>query len=688
MVVFNIIGNLYYHILATPVTSMDNVNPTLEEWLQSIGMERFAALLGGKGVTLEMLATLTGEDLKNHGIIMAEDREHILHQMQLCLAPESDEAPQAAAPFIPTPNLPQVVAIPAPSISKSRSKAPIYNGPKLARGKALKPSRGQVPPPARAQVPTPAPVQFPPPQLAAAEVETWHQPAAVASTKPSKRKLFAGKFLLVSIAVHVLLGVGAAYIIVQQMNAKRKITFQGGPPTVNPSKRALEHKVALGQKKKSGGAPAQAKRIATTGIAKISLPEMPAISVTNEYTPSKMSGMGGVGFGTGMGIGMGNGGGMGGGGGGGGGGINMLPPALKGRCSTTDRLAKLVQNGGSPKCEDAVNLSLEWLKGKQNPDGSWGTKHRGAMTGFALLCYLGRCITPDDPKYGENVMKGILYLIELSKKDDKGLIASESPPTIASIYEHGIATYALGEMYALARLGKKELPGMREAFEGGVRFVIANQLDSGGWRYYKGGYETTGAPDLSVSGWQYQALKAAKLTALPIPGLHQSIDKATKYLKSTQIKIKGGDFIPGGFGNINREKAYNMWSLTGVGILGLQTLDKGGGHQAIFSAIKFSNDFFKKSPPDWATNCSLYSWYYYSQAYFQYGGKDWKEWNDSAMALVLANQNSDGTWKAEGTSAAHGSNTSGTGADADIYRTCLCTLMLEVYYRYLKVGDH
>ncbi len=675
---------------------MENVNPTLEEWLKSIGMERFTALLAGKGVTLEMLATLTDDDLRNYGVIMAEDRRHILHQMQLCLAPEEDATHPAGAPptvassvpLMPTPSMTQVSAIPAPSISKQRSKAPIYGGPKPVRGKVIKPSRGQVPPPARAQVFAPAVVQPPPAQVAAVEEEQWHQPAAVTSTKPSKRKLFAGNFLIVSIAFHVLLGVGAAYIIVQQINAKRKITFQGGPPTVNPSKRALEHKVALGQKKKSGGAPAQAKRIATTGIAKISLPEMPAIAVTSDYTPSRMSGMGGMGFGTGMGIGMGNGGGMGGGGGGGGGGINMLPPSLKGRCSTTDRLAKLVQNGGSPKCEDAVTLSLTWLKGKQNPDGSWGTQHKAAMTGFALLCYLGRCVTPDDPTYGENVMKGILYLIELSKKNDKGFIATDSPPTNASIYEHGIATYALGEMYALARLGKKELPGMREAFEGGVRFVITQQLEGGGWRYYKGGYDTVGPPDLSVSGWQYQALKAAKLTALPIQGLHQSIEKAVKYLKSTENKTKGGDFLAGGFGNTNRAQPYNMWQLSGVGILGLQTLDRGSGHQAIFNAVKFSSDYFKKNPPNWETNCNLYSWYYYSQAYFQYGGKDWKEWNESAMSLVLANQNSDGTWKMEGTTPVHGISTTAIGSDADIYRTCLCTLMLEVYYRYLKVGDH
>ena len=27
------------------------------------------------------------------------------------------------------------------------------------------------------------------------------------------------------------------------------------------------------------------------------------------------------------------------------------------------------------------------------------------------------------------------------------------------------------------------------------------------------------------------------------------------------------------------------------------------------------------------------------------------------------------------------------GAPDEIYRQCLCTLQLEVYYRYLKVGD-
>lgn len=134
-------------------------------------------------------------------------------------------------------------------------------------------------------------------------------------------KIFGSNFLLISIIVHLLFGAVATYLIVQRVQAKRKLTFQGGPPSTNPSKRALEHQVSMA-KKKSGGAPPQAKRIVSAGLAKISLPDMPSLPTTNSSVSSTMSGMGGAGFGQGMGFGSGTGGGM--GGGGGGGGMNMF----------------------------------------------------------------------------------------------------------------------------------------------------------------------------------------------------------------------------------------------------------------------------------------------------------------------------------------------------------------------------
>lgn len=137
-------------------------------------------------------------------------------------------------------------------------------------------------------------------------------------------RLLASKFLLVSIVIHLIFGVGATYLVVQRVAAKRKVTFQGGPPTINPSKRALEHKVTLAQKKKSGGAPPQSKRIVTAGLAHISLPDMPSLTSTSHAMPGVMSGMGGAGFGQGTGMGVGMGSGMGNGAGGGGAGMTLF----------------------------------------------------------------------------------------------------------------------------------------------------------------------------------------------------------------------------------------------------------------------------------------------------------------------------------------------------------------------------
>ncbi len=125
--------------------------------------------------------------------------------------------------------------------------------------------------------------------------------------------ILASKFLMVSIGVHLLFLAGAAYYVVQQYQLRSKLTFQGGPPTTNPSKHAVEHKVSMAKQRKTMSAPAQAKRIVTTGLAKISLPEMPAMPTANEIIPGKMAGMGGTGIGLGPpGGGMGNGGGGGG----------------------------------------------------------------------------------------------------------------------------------------------------------------------------------------------------------------------------------------------------------------------------------------------------------------------------------------------------------------------------------------
>ena len=126
-------------------------------------------------------------------------------------------------------------------------------------------------------------------------------PESVAEIPVAKRrwyrKVFDSKFLFVSIVVHLLFAAVAAVVVVQRYQASRKLTFKAGPPSPNPSTRSLEHKVQMAKKQSTMSAPAMAKRITSTGFAKVSLPEMPAMPKL-AAPPVKMSGAGGadVGF--------------------------------------------------------------------------------------------------------------------------------------------------------------------------------------------------------------------------------------------------------------------------------------------------------------------------------------------------------------------------------------------------------
>ncbi len=499
------------------------------------------------------------------------------------------------------------------------------------------------------------------------------------------RKVGGGSLAL-SIAIHAgILIVGGAIVVSTQMIQKQVDFLPGGGTKQGAQASAeMQHKVQQKKRTTLNKSMPMKKIVSTSQNSDITLPDAPpdlldVPDVSSVLGGGSLSGAGfgkaggGGGFGTGMGMGSMQ-------------GFVSLPPSMKQRCSTSERLEKLRQNGGNAECERAVSASLEWLKGQQNPDGSWGRdrgkRDKAAMTGLALLCYLGRCETPDSPFYGDAVMKAILYLVELSKTNEHGAITEDFKGN-SGAYEHGIATYALGEMYTLARLGSKELPGMREAFEKGVQLIIKtqNKADAkgaeGSWDYYTKniteGKATSNREDLSVAGWQYQALKAAKFTGLKIAGLQSAIDKTCDYIERLQSK-------DGGFGKTNRDDHYNQWSLTGVGSLGLQTLSK-GRTVSIKKGVQFLRSFITAEPLDWNKNCNLYCWYYYTQTFFQAGGDDWKFYNEQFLPQILAAQQPDGSFKK-----GRPNWPSGDAADP-IYRQTLCTLQLEVYYRYLKVGD-
>ena len=350
----------------------------------------------------------------------------------------------------------------------------------------------------------------------------------------------------------------------------------------------------------------------------------------------------------------------------------LFPQILKGRCSEGDRLDRITTNGGVPACEDAVVKGLRWLKANQNADGSWSGQSSVAMTGLALLAYFGHCETPASTEFGDSCLNGILYLVNIGMKND-GRMADNFTANHWS-YEHAIATYALGEAIPFCREAKQPVPYLEEVTAKAGQFIIDHQHQNGGWAY---AYAISGGhTDVSVAGWQLQALRACSHTGIKYLGLASCVSKGLKYLGTCQN-------VNGGFGYAGPTSGVaEYFTLTGVGMLCNQMWGK-GGLAAVRHAAKYLLDNTKFDYT--GANCDLYGHYYESQAMMQRGGNEWKQYNAMFRDQLLNNQDADGSWKVPG----GGQKVRAAAAEYvgdKTYRTCLCTLMLEVYYRFLSTG--
>jgi Family of unknown function (DUF6288) len=351
------------------------------------------------------------------------------------------------------------------------------------------------------------------------------------------------------------------------------------------------------------------------------------------------------------------------------------------RVNSQMRSSSITRYGGgatkADQLEGGVYRALNWLQQHQNEDGSWGGAYRPAMTGLALLALLAHGETQASKQYGETVQKGVQWLMDQGRKN-KNVLAVQHPE-----YQHAIATYALSEDYALTQIGD-----LLTVLEGAVDKIVTSQSSPGAWEY---GYSTKMARpderplggDLSISGWNIQALKAAKNAGVHVKGLDEAMRKALDFCRASY------DDKTHRFGYA--KKGGGSDSLLGVGILSMMFLGAGDSKEAR-SAIREASTRVKC---DWskAGEHNSYMWYYITQAMFQGGGSYWVSWNREFRDTILKNQAADGHWTVPGSTSdvpVRPPNAPetwhaqvGNPKDSPVYHTSLLCMMLEVYYRFL-----
>lgn len=353
-----------------------------------------------------------------------------------------------------------------------------------------------------------------------------------------------------------------------------------------------------------------------------------------------------------------------------------LPPSIAQRCSPEDRLQRIQATGGSPKFEESVVKGLRWLMKTQGKDGSWSKdSYPAAMTGLALLTYLAHCETPHSEEFGESCYNAIAYLISVSRKNNGYL--SNDPKSKTICYEHAIGTYALAEAYMFCNQINLEVPGLKEAVEKASSIITQNQGTEGSWMYYYRNKVGDGVHlDLSVTGWNVQALKAVS---------HSGVQNdAARALRRAEIYVKkAGNPKTGEF-----QYSPGAWRLTmaPVGVLSLQMMGAGHSREAR-EGIKYIEKNVK--PEFWEP----YLYYYAAQALLNRGGEPWSNFGKKLGEALVANQNADGSWPIHTPEVIKKTNMPATvsrvavgkgGNNAQIhYETCLTILTLEVYYRFL-----
>ncbi len=234
----------------------------------------------------------------------------------------------------------------------------------------------------------------------------------------------------------------------------------------------------------------------------------------------------------------------------------------------------VMRGGGGKATESAVDAGLRWLARHQASDGGWhtntwhqecpsddscvgcgggrandmiGKDNTTAVTGFAILAFLGAGHTHQAGKFRGTVKDGLGYLIRSQGADGKF-----GP---GDMYTHGIACLAAVEAYGMTRT-----KGCQKMAQRGINYIVRTQNPLGGWNYVS----PSSRNDMSITGWQIMALKSAMVGGLNVP--EETVQRAIRWFDIATRESDGsvcyaitgdspGAEYPGGGGSIRMRAA-------------------------------------------------------------------------------------------------------------------------------------
>ena len=317
---------------------------------------------------------------------------------------------------------------------------------------------------------------------------------------------------------------------------------------------------------------------------------------------------------------------------------------------------KPAENEITPELDSHVTSGLAALARTQKADGSFGEPQLGrtvAITSIACLALMADGNAPDRGPYGEQVKKGLEYVLQ--NCTESGLVAA--PMANTPMYGHGFATLFLGEVYGMTGGDGSPLDTkVYEALKTAVRLIESTQNEEGGWRYNPFPFDA----DVSVTICQIMALRSARNAGLEVN--KDVVDKAVEYVRSCQNP-------DGGF-RYQSIMGASAWPRTAAGVASLYYA---GIYEdrAIDGGLKYLRSYAMPGRENSQPAHYFYGHYYAVQAMFLAGGAPWEEWWPRIRDELIKAQRPDGLWS--------------ESPNGDEYGSAMALIILQMPKRYLPI---
>lgn len=292
---------------------------------------------------------------------------------------------------------------------------------------------------------------------------------------------------------------------------------------------------------------------------------------------------------------------------------------------------KAVAGDGAPeltaKASQAIDKGLKYLLSVQKPDGSWDEggegRHEVGITSLALMAFMAKAYFPGSGPYGGQLDRAKDFLLKKARQGPDGYLGSV-------MYEHGLATLALSEMWGMTR-DKKDDDAIQKALEAAVKVILRSQNEGGGWRYQP---QTDAGQDTSVTVMVFVSLASARQAGIVVP--NETIKKVVSYLEGAWNAETGGFTYPA-----NGSGGKPTIACTAGGAYAAQLAGQRDA-EMVSAALRYLE---KQSPGIFANARYYYYAHYYAiQAMVQAGDEQYAAWYPRIRDALISKQQANGSW--------------------------------------------